>query len=305
MTQTADCSFAQETVPRDDACDPKIYPTPDRPMTNRRSFLCLALFLVALIWFGGVAAMAQDSIAPEGQFSAPMAAALLQDLSPMGMYRAAHWVVRAVMLALGMACFVTWTVLVYKLIELLAVNARLKRAASSIRQGNTLADVVATLAQHADPAAFMARAAAEEMARSAALLAGAGSDGVKDRVRSILERVEMQAAKRLRRGTGVLATIAATAPFVGLFGTVWGIMNAFIRISETKSTNLAVVAPGIAEALLATAIGLVAAIPAVVFYNHFARSIANYRLMLGDAAAGIDRLVSRDLDGLAANRRRS
>ena len=100
----------------------------------------------------------------------------------------------------------------------------------------------------------------------------------------------------MSRGTGVLATIGSTAPFVGLFGTVWGIMNAFIGISEAQTTNLAVVAPGIAEALLATAIGLVAAIPAVVTYNVFARSIAGHRAMLADASAAVERLVSRDLD---------
>ena len=94
----------------------------------------------------------------------------------------------------------------------------------------------------------------------------------------------------------MLATIGATAPFVGLFGTVWGIMNSFIGISESQTTNLAVVAPGIAEALLATALGLVAAIPAVVIYNVFARSTAGYRALLADAAAGVERLVSRDLD---------
>ena len=94
-------------------------------------------------------------------------------------------------------------------------------------------------------------------------------------------------SRRIARGTGVLATIGATAPFVGLFGTVWGIMNAFIGISEAHTTNLAVVAPGIAEALLATALGLVAAIPAVVIYNHLARSIAAYRALLGDASAQV------------------
>jgi biopolymer transport protein ExbB len=99
---------------------------------------------------------------------------------------------------------------------------------------------------------------------------------------------------RILRGTGVLATIGATAPFVGLFGTVWGIMNSFIGISKSHTTNLAVVAPGIAEALLATAFGLAAAIPAVVIYNIFARSIAGYRALLGDAAAEVLRLVSRD-----------
>ena len=100
----------------------------------------------------------------------------------------------------------------------------------------------------------------------------------------------------MTRGTGVLATIGSTAPFVGLFGTVWGIMNAFIGISRSQTTNLAVVAPGIAEALLATAIGLVAAIPAVVIYNLFARWISGYRAMLGDGAAEIMRHLSRDLD---------
>jgi len=100
----------------------------------------------------------------------------------------------------------------------------------------------------------------------------------------------------MNRGTGVLATIGATAPFVGLFGTVWGIMNSFIGISKTNTTNLAVVAPGIAEALLATAFGLVAAIPAVMIYNAFARSITSYRAILGDGTAEVLRHLSRDLD---------
>jgi biopolymer transport protein ExbB len=120
--------------------------------------------------------------------------------------------------------------------------------------------------------------------------------GIKERVSSALSRIETHAGRRMSRGTGALATIGSTAPFVGLFGTVWGIMNSFISISESQTTNLAVVAPGIAEALLATAIGLVAAIPAVVIYNVFARSITGYRHLLADAAAGVERLVSRDLD---------
>src|SRR6202011_5493520 len=107
-------------------------------------------------------------------------------------------------------------------------------------------------------------------------------------------------ARRIRLGMGLLATIGATSPFVGLFGTVWGIMNSFIGISKSQTTNLAVVAPGIAEALLATAFGLAAAIPAVVIYNVFARSIAGYRAQLGDASAEVMRLVSRDLERPAA-----
>ena len=99
---------------------------------------------------------------------------------------------------------------------------------------------------------------------------------------------------------GLLATIGATSPFVGLFGTVWGIMNSFIGISKSQTTNLAVVAPGIAEALLATAFGLAAAIPAVVIYNMFSRQIAGYRALMGDGSAEVLRLVSRDLDRAAA-----
>jgi biopolymer transport protein ExbB len=106
----------------------------------------------------------------------------------------------------------------------------------------------------------------------------------------------MAAGRNISRGTGVLATIGATAPFVGLFGTVWGIMDSFIGISRAHTTNLAVVAPGIAEALLATALGLVAAIPAVMIYTVLARSTVHYRALIGDASAQVMQLVSRDLD---------
>src|SRR5204862_3282280 len=137
--------------------------------------------------------------------------------------------------------------------------------------------------------------------REARLSAGISSDsGIKERAASSFAEIVRAEARRIRLGMGVLATIGATSPFVGLFGTVWGIMNSFIGISKSHTTNLAVVAPGIAEALLATAFGLAAAIPAVVIYNWFARSIAGYRLMMGDASAEVLRLVSRDLDRSAA-----
>ena len=114
-------------------------------------------------------------------------------------------------------------------------------------------------------------------------------DGIKERVASRLERIEANGGRGMTRGTGILATIGAIAPFVGLFGTVWGIMNSFIGISKSQTTNLAVVAPGIAEALLATAIGLVAAIPAVIIYNHFARVTKGYL-----------ELVSRDCERVSS-----
>ena len=127
------------------------------------------------------------------------------------------------------------------------------------------------------------------------------TEGVKERIASRLERLEAATGRKINRGTSVLATIGSTAPFVGLFGTVWGIMNSFIGISKAQTTNLAVVAPGIAEALLATALGLVAAIPAVVIYNHFARQITAYRALVGDTSAAILCLVSRDLSQLTVS----
>ena len=112
-------------------------------------------------------------------------------------------------------------------------------------------------------------------------------DGIKSRIALRLQRVEAVLARRMARGTGVLASIGSCAPFIGLFGTVWGIMDSFVGISRMQTTNLAVVAPGIAEALLATACGLVAAIPAVVIYNIFARVVAGYRLLLGDLSTAV------------------
>ena len=221
---------------------------------------------------------------------------LPHDLSPMGMFLAADWVVKAVMIGLAFASVITWTVLVVKVLELFGASHRAMIGIRRVEDAPSLPAALAASRDRSDPVSRMVRAAAGEYERSAAALDQAGDTGVKERVDSHLERIEAGAGRRMSRGTGVLATIGSTAPFVGLFGTVWGIMNSFIGISEAQTTNLAVVAPGIAEALLATAIGLVAAIPAVVIYNVFARAITGYRLRLADAAAGIRRLISRDLD---------
>jgi biopolymer transport protein ExbB len=168
-----------------------------------------------------------------------------------------------------------------------------------VRRGLRVLLDAATLAQAHDqlrkgssPVAQLMQAAGHEIRLSA----NAHGDGLKERIALQLERLEMAASRKISRGTGVLATIGSTAVFVGLFGTVWGIMNSFIGISNAHTTNLAVVAPGIAQALLATAMGLVAAIPAVVVYNVLTRQTAHYRALLGDASAQIIRLVSRDLD---------
>jgi biopolymer transport protein ExbB len=220
------------------------------------------------------------------------AATLPHNLSPWGMFMGADIIVQAVMVGLAFASVVTWTVWLAKSIELLAARRTGRRLLAQISGARSLGEAVDFASSSRSPVGQMATAAMEE----AELSAGLEKEGLKERVASRLERIEAGAARRMTRGTGLLATIGSTAPFVGLFGTVWGIMNAFIGISKAQTTNLAVVAPGIAEALLATAIGLVAAIPAVVIYNLFSRWISGYRAILSDAAAEVGRHLSRDLD---------
>jgi biopolymer transport protein ExbB len=216
---------------------------------------------------------------------------LPRDLSPWGMFMAADNIVKAVMIGLAIASVVTWTVWLAKTIELIVAKRRLRSDMKLMTAQR--ADTLQRLPRRNSTTSRLLDAAATELQLSDGAF---DKDGIKERIVSSLERIEKAAARRILRGTGVLATIGATAPFVGLFGTVWGIMNSFIGISKSQTTNLAVVAPGIAEALLATALGLAAAIPAVVIYNVFTRQIAGYRDLVGDAAAEILRWVSRDLD---------
>jgi biopolymer transport protein ExbB len=205
------------------------------------------------------------------------------------MFLHADVIVKAVIVGLAFASLVTWTIWLAKTIELRVAQRLARRRSRMLEQGGSLAEAVDACDSKRDAVAQLILSTARE----AELSAGIVDDGFKERVALRLERVEAAMTRQISRGTGILATIGATAPFVGLFGTVWGIMNAFIGISESHTTNLAVVAPGIAEALLATAFGLVAAIPAVVIYNHLARVIAGYRALLGDASAQLLLLVSR------------
>lgn len=223
-----------------------------------------------------------------------MLANLPRDLSPWAMFVNADIVVQAVMVGLAFASLVTWTVWLAKGLELLAAKKSTRRALRALAEAGTLAEAAKEIAKRSPKGApaQMVQVALLEAERSAQLSAA----GIKERVASGLSRIEVRAGRAMARGTGLLATIGATAPFVGLFGTVWGIMNSFIGISQAQTTNLAVVAPGIAEALLATAIGLIAAIPAVIIYNVFARAIAGYRMALGDASAAVMQHLSRDLE---------
>jgi biopolymer transport protein ExbB len=220
------------------------------------------------------------------------ASMLPHDLTPWQMFMDADIVVKVVMIGLAFASLVTWTVWLAKSVEIRFEKRRARRKNRWLETARSLDDAEREFRKEKDPVARLVRAAAHEVELSHTL----PKEGVKERIIWQLERVEATASRRIGNGMGILATIGATAPFVGLFGTVWGIMNSFIGISKAHSTSLAVVAPGIAEALLATAIGLVAAIPAVVIYNVFTRSIGGYRLILGNASANVLRLASRDLD---------
>ena len=228
-----------------------------------------------------------------------IALTLPRDLSPWGMFLAADIVVKAVMVGLALASLLTWTIWFAKALELLAARRGLRAAIEALNDARSLADAMTRLNGRGGDVVMLLDAAETELRLSADAIS---ADGVKERIASRLERIEAAAGRRMIRGTGILATVGATAPFVGLLGTVWGIINSFIGISKQHTTNLAVVAPGIAEALLATALGLVAAIPAVVMYNVFSRWTAGYRALQADAAAEILRLVSRDLDRGAFNR---
>jgi biopolymer transport protein ExbB len=215
-----------------------------------------------------------------------------QDLTPMQMLLTADAIVKITIAILIAASLATWTILLGKSLELRSARRRLRAALGVANEAATLAALASGLEAPQNGAKALLAAAAAELRLSEDLPA----DGIKERIAQRLHRVEAGLGRRMSRGTGVLATIGSCAPFVGLFGTVWGIMNSFVGISRMQTTNLAVVAPGIAEALLATAAGLIAAIPAVVIYNGFARAVAGHRALLADLSTAVLGLASRDLD---------
>ncbi len=273
----------------------------------------LGAFILAALAFTGPAALAQNTTVAPIEQNAPPATdipavsastatpdappadeTIPHDLSPWSMFMAADVIVKTVMIGLAMASLLTWTICLVKSQELRAARARVLRLRTALADCRSLDDAIKAVqdAPRRTDATLLEAALLETRMSAGAY----GKEGLKERVASRLNRLETAATQRLGKGTGILATIGSTAPFIGLFGTVWGIMNAFIGISQSHTTNLAVVAPGIAEALLATAMGLVAAIPAVVIYNAFSRGTSGYRVILGDVSAEVLRLVSRDLD---------
>ena len=236
---------------------------------------------------------AANAPADSGAKTLKATAVALRELSPWSMFKSADIVVQAVMVGLAFASLVTWTIFLAKIVELSVIQRKLRTSLGKIADVRSLAEAQFALGAKGSVLSSLLAAAMRE----ARLSAGISSDaGIKERAASSFAEIVRAEARRVRLGMGLLATIGATSPFVGLFGTVWGIMNSFIGISKSQTTNLAVVAPGIAEALLATAIGLVAAIPAVIIYNHFSRVTKGYLELVSRASGAAGRLLSRDLD---------
>jgi biopolymer transport protein ExbB len=209
------------------------------------------------------------------------------------MFLAADVLVKAVMVSLAFASLATWTIFFAKTVQLAHTRRRLGAALARIAEARTLSEAQLALNSSDTALSALLRAALQEVRLSGD---GASDEGIKERAASRFGEISRAEARAMRQGMAILATIGATAPFVGLFGTVWGIMNSFIGISRAQTTTLAVVAPGIAEALLATAIGLVAAIPAVIIYNHFSRATKGYLEVVSRGSGAVGRLLSRDLD---------
>ena len=223
-------------------------------------------------------------------------------LTPARMFMEADIVVKVVMIGLLLASVFTWVILLIKMFEFGALNRSTDRFLEAFRQTRTIADMrrVATSEEfEGNPLADMAAAATDEveLSRQAGLsVTGDHRDSALSRAQAAVSAVQSGLAKRLSGGQQFMASVGSTAPFIGLFGTVYGVMNSFIGIANTNTTNLASVAPGISEALLATGIGLFAAIPAVIFYNYFNTRIAAYGTRSDGFNAELMNAVSRNLD---------
>ncbi len=297
-------------------------------LDNKRMTPIIALFgAVALMT--SVPAFAQDAAAPaapaaDAAAAAPADAAAVDaaadapaeeaapptmekqshggKLTPITMFMDAEWVVKVVMIGLVLASIFSWTLLITKLLELGSLNRRSDRFVEAFRSAKSINDmgrIAMSDEFEGNPLADMTAAAAQEieLSRQAGLaITGAHRETTIMRAQTAVSAVQSSLAKRLSSGMQFLASVGSSAPFIGLFGTVYGIMNSFIGIANTNTTNLAVVAPGIAEALLATGIGLFAAIPAVIFYNYFQTRISAYGTRSDGFNAELMNAITRQLD---------
>lgn len=229
--------------------------------------------------------------------------AAASDLSIWNLFLEADWVVKLVILGLLFASIWCWAIIIEKFLLVRRLRARTDAFEETFWSGLSLDDLYERVQGRADnPMVLMFTAAMREWRRAGEqdIFGRSIDSGLRERVEKIMTVTLGREMESLERHLGFLATVGSTAPFIGLFGTVWGIMNSFQAIALSHNTSLAVVAPGIAEALFATALGLLAAIPAVIFYNKFANDLARYAARLESFAEEFSTILSRQLDERAA-----
>jgi biopolymer transport protein TolQ len=222
------------------------------------------------------------------------------DLSFLGLFLNADLIGKSVIILLILASFWSWAIIIEKLLRLRRLQARADEFEDMFWSGGSLDDLYDRVgAEPPCPMTAMFSAAMREWRRSAAKgLAGANQarSALQSRIERVMGVTFGREMDRLERYMSFLASVGSTAPFIGLFGTVWGIMNAFHAIAASKNTSLAVVAPGIAEALFATALGLVAAVPAVIAFNKINSELARYAGRLEAFSNEFNAILSRQLE---------
>jgi biopolymer transport protein TolQ len=227
------------------------------------------------------------------------------EFSFVGLFLNADWIGKAVILMLVIASFWSWAIIIEKLTRLKRLQTRANEFEDSFWSGGSLDDLYDRIGDRTrHPMALIFVAAMKEwrrfVSRGGQVSDAVRLEGLQRRVGHAMEVTTTRELESLEKYVGFLATVGSTAPFVGLFGTVWGIMNSFASIAQSKDTSLAVVAPGIAEALFATAIGLIAAIPAVVAYNKLSADLDRFSLRLEGFSTEFQALLSRQLEERAA-----
>jgi biopolymer transport protein TolQ len=229
-----------------------------------------------------------------------LAGSVGDDLSLIGLFWRADLIVKLVLVALLGASIWCWAIIVDKFVRMRRLGGEADRFEDAFWSGGSLEELYERVgAAPRDPMTLLFAAAMREWRRATkagGVLESRMHAGLQSRIGQIMQITMSREMERVERYMGFLATVGSTAPFVGLFGTVWGIMNSFQAIAATENTSLAVVAPGIAEALFATALGLVAAIPAVVAYNKLSTDLGRYAARLEAFAAEFGAILSRQLD---------
>jgi biopolymer transport protein TolQ len=219
------------------------------------------------------------------------------DFSVWSLFVRADWIVKLVMIVLFAASIWCWAIIIDKIVRLRRLNKSAGDFEDSFWSGGSLDNLYDRVGVHpGEPMSAVFSAAMREWRRSANSDSIRDHESVRERIDRVMEVTVTREMERVERQMTFLASTGSTAPFIGLFGTVWGIMNSFQAIAITKNTSLAVVAPGIAEALFATALGLVAAIPAVVAYNKISKDLDRYAARLDGFAGEFSAIISRQLD---------